>query len=168
MQKLFVFVVATWLVFSSCSKGREINYSTDEIILTASGPIMEGANTATADFTLALNDFLQKNGSSLAELSDARLQKATLSLPDSLDNGLMSEITLQLAADAADMQKVAVLNPVPEGKKVLELQVAQEQNGVEKILKQNKMTFVADFNAKKEMENDLVLKGKFEFVLTVK
>jgi hypothetical protein len=80
----------------------------------------------------------------------------------------MSEITLQLAADAADMQKVAVLNPVPEGKKSFDLQVAQAQENVEKVLKQNKMTFVADFNAKKEMESDLVLKGKFDFILTVK
>lgn len=168
MQKILFFLLSTTIILSSCSKGRQINFTTDEITLTASGPIIEGANTATGDINLSLNDFLQKNGASIEELSDAKLVKATLSLPDSLSSDLMSEVTLQIAADAADMQKVAVINPVPEGQKSVELTVAQEQKGVEKILKQPKITFVADINAKKEIENDLVLKGKFEFILTVK
>jgi hypothetical protein len=167
-KTLLLFVAALTILISSCSKGREIIFTTDEITMTASGPIMEGSNTATAEINLQLSDFLQKNATSLAELAAVKLSKATFMLPDTVDTALMSEVTLQLAADNAAMQKVAVLNPVPEGKKIFDLQVAQEQKDLEKTMKQDKVTFVADFNAKKEIESDLVFKGKFEFILTLK
>jgi hypothetical protein len=65
------------------------------------------------------------------------------------------------------MQKVGVLNPVPEGQTALSLQVAQEQKEIAAFLRQPAMTFVADINVKKDTMPDLHLKGIFEFQITV-
>jgi hypothetical protein len=89
-------------------------------------------------------------------------------LPDSMNSSLLSEITLQLAADQVDMQKVGVLNPVPEGQTKLTLNIAKEQEKIGKILQQADMTFVADVNIKKDTANSLPIKGIFEFKITIK
>jgi len=89
-------------------------------------------------------------------------------LPDSLNSDLVSEITLQLAADQVDMQKVAVLNPVPAGQTQLTLSVAQEQKKIADLIQQNKMLLVADVNLKKDMDADWQATAVLEFLLTVK
>jgi len=89
-------------------------------------------------------------------------------LPDSLNSDLVSEITLQLAADQVDMQKVAVLNPVPAGQTQLTLNVAQEQKKIAELLQQNKMLLVADVNLKKDLEADWQATAVLEFLLTIK
>jgi hypothetical protein len=84
-----------------------------------------------------------------------------------MNSSLISEITLHLAAEKADMQKVGVLNPVPEGQTGLVLQTAQEQKKIADFLRQPTMTFVADINVKKDTMPDLHLKGIFEFQITL-
>lgn len=103
----------------------------------------------------------------MADVREAKLVKASLVLPDSMNSSLMSEITLHLAAEKADMQKVGVLNPVPEGQTGLVLQTAQEQKNISDFLRQPSMTFVADINLKKDTLPDLHLKGMFEFQITL-
>lgn len=81
---------------------------------------------------------------------------------------MVNEITLQLAADDAPMQKVAVLNPVPQGVRAVALQAAQEQKGIDRFFKQNAMYIVADINLNADHDDNLELKDNFRFEITVK
>ena len=169
MRVLLFLLLLPTLTFLSCSgESKVLVFTTPEITLQADGPLLEGSNTAQGNFKSTLADFLKTNGSSLDKVSDATLSAATLMLPDSMNSSLLSEITLQLAADQVDMQKVGVLNPVPEGQTKLTLNIAKEQEKIGKILQQPNMTFVADVNIKKDTANSLPIKGIFEFKITIK
>jgi hypothetical protein len=169
MKVLLFFILLPTLFFLSCSsESKDLVFTTPEIILQADGPLLEGANTAQGNFKSTLAEFLKTTGTSLDKVSEATLIGVTLILPDSMNSSLLSEITLQLAADNVDMQKVGVLNPVPEGQTRLTLNIAKEQEKIGKILQQTDITFVADVNIKKDTASSLPIKGIFEFKITVK
>lgn len=167
MKALLFFFGFGVFFFAACTQQEALTFNTGEVNMLASGPLMEGSNTAQGEFKPALEQWLKEKGASLADVKEARLLKATLSLPDSMNSSLLSEITLHLAAEKADMQKVGVLNPVPEGQTTLALQVAQEQKNIADFLRQPAMTFVADVNVKTDTMPDLQVKGNFEFQITI-
>jgi len=154
--------------FFACTESQTITFQTAPITLVALGPLFEGTNTAQGDFSPHIADYLKQQGLAPSSLQNATLQKVFLTLPDSLPSDLVSEITLQLAADQVDMQKVAVLNPVPAGQTQLTLSVAQEQKKIADLLQQNKMLLVADVNLKKDMGADWQATAVLEFLLTIK
>ncbi|HLP93279.1 MAG TPA: hypothetical protein VK168_04545 [Saprospiraceae bacterium] len=168
MKALLLNFILCCFLLASCAQKQELTFTTNAVNLLASGPLMEGSNTAQGEFRPELDQWLKSQGLSLSDVTNAKLVKASLILPDSLNSSLISEITLHLAAEKVDMQKVGVLNPVPEGQTQLSLQVAQDQQGVAAFLRQPSMTFVADVNVKKDTMPDLPMKGIFEFQLTVK
>lgn len=167
MKALLLLPFTCALILGACASSEVLSFTTGEVQLLASGPLMEGSNTAQGEYQPALEQWLQSKGASLADVREAKLVKASLVLPDSMNSSLMSEITLHLAAEKADMQKVGVLNPVPEGQTGLVLQTAQEQKNIADFLRQPSMTFVADINLKKDTLPDLHLKGMFEFQITL-
>ncbi len=154
--------------FTACSDTQIIAFKTPSITLTASGPLFEGANTAQGEFAPQIEAYLRQQGIDPKRLQKAQLQQVHITLPDSLNSDLLSEITLQLAADQVDMQKVAVLNPVPAGQTQLTLQVAQDQQKIVDLLQQNKILLVADANIKKDLDADWHGQVVLEFLLTVK
>ena len=168
MKALLPFCSFLLCFFSACTESQTITFKTAPIPLMASGPLFEGTNTAQGDFSPNIADYLKQQGLALSSLENATLQKVSLTLTDSLNSDLVGEITLQLAADQVDMQKVAVLNPVPAGQTLLTLNVAQEQKKIADLLRQNKMLLVADVNLKKDMESDWQATAVLEFLLTVK
>ncbi|HAD13529.1 MAG TPA: hypothetical protein DCF33_13970 [Saprospirales bacterium] len=167
MKALLLNLIICCLLLASCAQKEELTFTTGEVNLLASGPLMEGSNTAQGEFQPALEQWLKSKGVNLADVADAKLLKASFSLPDSMNSSLISEITLHLAAEKADMQKVGVLNPVPEAQTDLTLQIAHDQKNIAEFLRQPAMTFVADINVKKDTTPDLHLKGIFEFQITV-
>lgn len=167
MKVLQSFLFFSALFFVACSSTEVLSFTTEEVSMLASGPLMEGSNTAQGEYQPALEKWLQSKGANMSDVREVRLVKASFMLPDSMNSSLMSEITLHLAAEKADMQKVGVLNPVPEGQTGLVLQTAQEQKKIADFLRQPSMTFVADINVKKDTLPDLHLKGIFEFQITL-
>jgi len=155
------------LLLASCAKKEVLTFNTNEVDLIASGPLTEGSNTAQGEFKPALEAWLRSKGANITDVTEAKLVKASLSLPDSMNSSLISEITLHLASEKVDMQKLGVLNPVPEGQTALSLQVAQDQKEIAGFLRQPAVTFVADINVKKDTMPDMHLKGIFEFQITV-
>jgi hypothetical protein len=167
MKALLYFFVSCTLFLTACAKTEVITFTTGEVNLVASGPLMEGSNTAQGEYQPALEQWLKSNGAKLSDVRDAKLVKASLMLPDSMNSSLLSEITLHLAAEKVDMQKTCVLNPVPESQTSLVLQIAQDQKNIADFLRQPNMTFVADINVKKDTMPDMHLKGMFEFQITI-
>jgi hypothetical protein len=167
MKNLLFLVGFATLFLAACGESHTLTFRTPPVVLTAEGPLFEGSNTAQGQFGPALADFLKQQGYALSDLDEATLTKATLSLPDSLDSDLLSEVTLQLAADQVDMQKVGVLNPVPANQTQLELQTAREQQKIKQLLQQNTVLVVADVNLRADTATNWTATGVFEFSITV-
>lgn len=155
---------------TSCGKVSTLEFKPAPIVLTAEGPLFEGSNTAQGVLDGSeLNAFLSKGGFSGSSIKSARLVSARIfTLNDTLTLDDISEITLQLAAPQADMQKVAVLNPVPAGQNSADLQVAAEQEQIATLIQQPVLTCVADLNLKKDLDANLEVKGELVFEIEVK
>jgi hypothetical protein len=163
---LFLLIVST----VSCGKVSTLEFKPAPVTLTAEGPLFEGSNTAQGVLLNAeLEALLAKGGYRGAAVKSARLVSAQIfTEADTLTLDNLSEITLQLAAPDVDMQKVAVLNPVPAGSKSAALQVAGEQEKIAKLLLQPALTLVADVNLKQDAEATLAVKCQLVFEINVK
>jgi hypothetical protein len=166
----FAALLLTISAATSCGKVSTLEYKAAPITLTAEGPLFEGSNTAQGILTReSLDAFLGKDGYRGAAIKSARLVSArifTESDTITLDN--ISEITLQMAAPEVDMQKVAVLNPVPAGQNSVQLQVAAEQEQIAKLLQQPALTCVADINLKQDSDANLTVRCELVFEIKVK
>jgi hypothetical protein len=64
------------------------------------------------------------------------------------------------------MKKVAFINPIPTGKKEIELIVAQEQDGINEIFSKEEFTTLLDANFSKDFETNIQFKAKLKFNIT--
>lgn len=155
-------------LFTACMESQTLTFKTQPVNLVASGPLLEGANTAQGEFMPQIAAYLQQQGLDAKNLQQAVLKQVSIVLPDSLNSDLLSELTFQMAADQVDMQKVAVLNPVPAAQTQLSLNVAQEQKKIADLLQQDKVLLVVDANLKKDLDADWHSQVILEFLLTIK
>jgi len=158
----------TTFLLISCGKVETYTFSTGDVELTAEGPLFEGANTATGDYTVDLSSFLEEHGAKISDISEAKLKSAQLTILDTLNFNFVNEITLLIAGDVADMQKVGVLNPVPGDQSRVEVQVAQDQSKIAAFFKEAMMTYVVDFNITQDTFIDVRMIGNFEFDISLK
>ena len=155
-------LLALLLVAVACGKTEKVDYSTEEIVLTAEGPLYDGSNTATATWKANLADILGEG-----KLSAARLTAITITAEEPADLALINDITLQFAGKDVAMKKVAFLNPLPAGANSVTLQVADEQDGLADFFALDEITLVADLNLKGEYEGNMTLKAKLDFTFDV-
>ena len=94
------------------------------------------------------------------------LASAILILPDSIEDGLIQDFSLQLVSNSSVMKKVAFINPIPTGKKEIELIVAQEQEGINEIFSKEEFTTLLDANFSKDFETNIQFKAKLKFNIT--
>lgn len=160
-------LLALVLFAASCAKTENLTYSTSDLVLTAEGPLYDGSNTATASWKINLAEMLGE-GYTTADLAGARITGIRLTAlnPESLD--LVSDVTFLMAGSGVSMQKVGFLNPVPAGSHHIDLQVADEQKGLEGFFKLNEITLVADLNLTDELEDDLQLLAQLKLSFDVK
>jgi hypothetical protein len=139
-------------------------FSGEGVILTATGPLYEGENTAQGvmDISHVLSDTGQ------AFFTEASLTEFELTLVNGGDFSQMRQMTLFLVNESTDMQKVAVLNPVPKGAKTLTFQMAADQKGTASLLNADDLTWVLDFSLLEDQEYDLVFSARYKFEGTLK
>ncbi len=162
MRKLLPFVALLLpLAMFSCGSTETRTITSEEIELLEEYP-MEGANTVTGVWTVNLGDI------DASRIKNARLTNIHFTTVSPGNSDAMAEMTVQLAASGAAMQKVAVLNPVPQGATKISPQVAGEQANLAPLLNQREVTLVADINLKRDLEGELLLKAIMEFEVEVK
>ncbi|GAB4425592.1 MAG: hypothetical protein OHK0039_43320 [Bacteroidia bacterium] len=143
-------------------------FSTGEVALVAEGPLFEGSNTLMGNYTPALEAFLAGQDATLADIQAVTLVGAVLRPAADSVLANIGQITLSMVGDAVGMQEVAVLNPVPAGAQLLELQVAADQQAIAAFFQQPAFTFVADANLLQDQDASLELTGSFDFLITLK
>jgi hypothetical protein len=159
--KRFLLVLAVPLAMMSCGKTEMKTITSSEIELLEEYP-MEGANTVTGIWNVDLGDI------DAAKIKKARLASITFTTVNPENSDGIQEMTIQLAASGAAMQKVAVLNPVPQNVTQLSPSVASEQGNLADLMRQKEITLVADVNLAEELEGELLLKAVMNFEIEVK
>ena len=87
-------------------------------------------------------------------------------MPDSIEDGLIQDFSLQLVSNTSEMKKVAFINPIPTGKKEIPLTIAQEQDGIDEIFSKEEFTALLDANFSKDVETNIAFKAKLTFNIT--
>lgn len=168
-MKYYFYTYFLLVIFlTSCGRVETYTFSTGDVEITATGPLFEGANTATGDYTIDLSVFLEEHGAEIGDISEAKLKSAQLTILDSLNFNFVDGISLLIASDVADMQNVGVLNPVPDDQTQVDVQVAEEQSNLDAFFKESMMTYVIDFNITQDTFIDLRMIGNFEFDISLK
>lgn len=162
------FIVATCLLLGACGKNEPITFTIDSVQLKAEGPLFEGPNTAQCDIKDALSAFVKEKELEMDKIQSVKLTGVTLTLPDSLNFDIYTNLTLQFASEKTDMFKAAVINPVPQGKNTLTLTVAQEQENLLDLLKQENFTVVADVNVAKDTSMNILMNANLNFTIDYK
>ena len=152
----------------ACNEPRTLIFATDEIVMTAEGPLYAGTNTAQGEWVSQLDAFLAENGMVASDVSGGHLVGAVLSTCDSSGFDGVNGISLQLASDQVSMQELAVLAPLPAGKRSIELSLATQQDRILDFLQQPQMTVVADVDLQNDQEADLTMNAQLTFELDVK
>jgi hypothetical protein len=164
---IIVGIISVPLLFMSFGEKQELTLSIKDLQVSAEAPLFAGSNTAQAICKPELNEWLSKNDLQISDLFEARLKRAVVHLPDTTLPVKIESVSLLFASDQMDMQTVGVLNPVPEGARVLELNIAEEQAQGRLLLIQPAFSVVLDCVISDDLEQDLILKTDLEFSMIV-
>lgn len=163
MKKTYLILLIVFGLFS-CGKQTENVIELKNITLEAEGPYFEGPNT----FQSAVKDVLKNNNINPEKVENVLLTSATIFLPDSIEEGVIQDLSLQMVSNNSDMKKVAFINPLPSNQKEIALTLATEQDGLNKIFKSDDFIMLLDANLKKDMETSLNFKANLTFKILTK
>jgi hypothetical protein len=163
MKKIYLIVLVVFGLFS-CGKQTENVIELKNITLEAEGPYFEGPNT----FQSAVKDVLKNNNIDPEKVESVELASATIFLPDSIEDGLIQDLSLQMVSNNSDMKKVAFINPMPSNQKEVALTIATEQDGLNKIFSSDDFIMLLDANLKKDIETTFYFKANLTFKILTK
>lgn len=162
MKKIYLITIIAMSVFMfSCSKSETKTLKSNTISLLEEYPY-EGANTLTGNWKIDFGTI------DVTKIKSARVKSVTLEMVNPKTSKELEEITVLLAASGASMQKIGVLNPVPNDETLLTPVIAENQKEIAELLKQGEITLVTDINIKEDMENELSINAVLEFDIEVK
>ncbi len=145
-----------------------VTYTVEDVEFVMEGPLFEGPNSAylthDIDFSSVTSDSLPVTADNI---KGARLVSATLHADDSMTFDLWSSATLQLTADEADMEEIAVRNPVPEEASTITLKASEEAE-VDDFFALSNFIFVVDGSLKEDWYDNFYFTGDFTFELEVR
>ena len=163
MKNISLILLIVFGLFS-CGKQTENVIELKNITLSAEGPYFEGPNT----FQSAVKDVLKNNNINPEKVENVLLTSATIFLPDSIEDGVIQDLSLQMVSNNSDMKKVAFINPLPSNQKEIALTIATEQDGLNKIFGSDDFIMLLDANLKKDMETSLNFKANLTFKILTK
>jgi hypothetical protein len=163
MKKIYLIALFAFGLFS-CGKQTENVIEVKDVMLEAEGPYFEGPNT----FQSVIKATLKNNNINPEQVEGVTLTSATITLPDSIEEGAIQDLSLQLVSNHSDMMKVGFINPLPSNQKEITLTVASEQDGLNKIFSNDDFILLLDANLKKDMEATLNFKANLTFKILTK
>lgn len=155
-------------LFTYCGGPTEkVTYTVKDAEIIMEGPLFEGPNSAylthEVDISSITSDTLPVSADNI---KGARLVSATLYADDSMTFDAWSSATLQLTADEADMEEIAVLNPIPAGATSIQLKASEEAE-VDDFFELSSFIFVIDGSLKEDWYDNFYFTGDFVFELEV-
>lgn len=133
-------------ILSSCGKVETFDVQSENIELSAEGPLFVGSNTAQGEWEIDLQKVLEMKDLKGKKLKSLKITSINLRMIEDSAAFLLEDITFLMTASGASMQKVGFINPAPQTVEVFSLQIAEEQKDILDIFQNGKVTLVADFN----------------------
>lgn len=161
-QILPLFAIA--LLASCAGEKQQLSYEMNTVF-SFSGPLFEGSNTAEAVVVPVLDSFIKANGLSPEQVASIKISGVSMNI-DSANFDLAQSATLSMASEAAKMQTVAVLNPLPAGAAEIALKGSAE-NELKDYFKEKKFSFVSDLNLRADRDAGFSCKAKVRFDVLV-
>jgi hypothetical protein len=157
MKNIKLLIVVSLLIgLASCGETIKKTVVAENVTMIEDYPF-EGPNTITGIWEVDLN------GINLEEMDEAKVKSIKMEMVEPGTSTILGDCIMQLAAEGTNMQRVAVLNPIPDDQQSFELSIAEEQENLIDLLKQKEITFVADINLEEEPTSGLSIKTTIEF-----
>ncbi len=167
--KFFGFFLIFITIISSCSVNTEsYELSSPTLELKAVGPLFEGSNTATATWEFSLKEILP-------ELEDESLLHRVeitaievISKPG-LDFPKVGKMVMEMKSAYTSMTRIGLLETNMQKEKTYKLQIAGKQEELTTAFKDERITFVGDFDMLEEdFYDDVVFDLKVTFNVEIK
>lgn len=151
------------LFFSACTPETESHtVTTPGLKLNAAGPMFEGPNTATAGWEFQLSGLLENTGKK--DLRSARIQELQVTTPADANFPGIDKMVLEMKSKNTSMHRIGLLENSIKPGKTYTFKVAEQQKEVLEALKDEKITFVGDFELLEEEYYDDI---EFELQVTL-
>lgn len=157
-------LLAIAMLASCAGEKQQLSYEMNAAFSFA-GPLFEGSNTAEAVVVPALDSFIKANGLAPEQLASVKISSVSMT-SDSGNFDLAQSVTLSMASEAAKMQTVAVLNPIPAGASEIAPKGSAE-NELKDYFKEKKFSIVTDLNLRADRETNYSCKAKVRFDVLV-
>ena len=157
MKNIKLLIVVSLLIgLASCGETIKKTVVAENVTMIEDYPF-QGPNTIIGIWDVDLN------GINLEEMDEAKVKSIKMEMVEPGTSTILGDCIMQLAAEGTNMQRVAVLNPIPDDQQSFELSIAEEQENLIDLLKQKEITFVADINLEEEPTSGLSIKTTIEF-----
>jgi hypothetical protein len=123
------------ILLASCGGGKKNKLEKIKVQLVSEGPLFGGSNTATGKWKSELKE----------KVKSVRFSSARISCSDSVLSGQIGNLVLQMAAAETSMKKIAFYKGNASSGN-LDLQMAEEQEGLEEFFRGQDITFVVDYD----------------------
>ncbi len=140
------------LLLVGCTTTESAEIETSSLILTAEGPLFEGNNTATLEWSPD-NSFWGENKPENLKSAKVRLIDITLLS----DDAAIKDVTIQFAGEKTGMQKIAFMDANGS------VNIADKQENLASFFQDNFATIVADFDLSEDYYDDLKIEVKIIF-----
>jgi len=159
--KLSVFLCAA--ILFSCSVETETHIvETPVLDLKASGPMFQGSNTATVTWEYTLKELFPEVENEIV-IEDARISSIKISPVNNFDYPDIGKIVMEMKPKNTSMSRVGLLEENFSTTSANGLTIADVQEDFDEAFKDERLTFVADFDLKDEEYYDDI---DFELVVT--
>lgn len=162
----FIFTLIFVLTGCSNNESTEKDLLIENIEIMAEGPLFEGSNTGQALIETPIASFLTEHGLNKEQLNNAKVSEIVLSTDDSTNFDLFQSITLQIVSDQTDMIKLGLINPIEKNSQSLTLKIAEEQEKLIEVLKQDNVYIIADAILNQDTDMGLKFKCKINFKIS--
>jgi hypothetical protein len=147
----------------SCSVETESHIiETPVLELDATGPMFQGPNTATVTWEYKLEELFPESDNEIV-IESARISTIKMRPVENIEYPDLGKVVMEMKPRNNSMSRVGLLEENFDTSKPNSLTVADVQEDFDEAFKDEKLTFVADFDMKEEEFFDDL---KFELIVT--
>lgn len=133
-------------IFFSCSVETETHIvDTPVLELKATGPMFQGSNTATVSWDYSLVELFPEMSNEIV-IEDARVSAIKIIPKENLDYPEIGKFVMEMKPRNNGMTRVGLLETSFDNNQVNSLNVAEIQEDFDEAFKDERLTFVGDFD----------------------
>ncbi|QSS98128.1 hypothetical protein [Psychroflexus sp. ALD_RP9] len=152
------------IFLTACSGTTEKQIVKTPILkLKASGPFFQGPNTATAQWSFALDDLFTNQDGDEITIEDAHISNIEIMPVNGESYPEIGKVVMEMKSKNTSMKRIGLLDTNLDTTKKNNLSVAEIQEDFEEAFADNEIIFVADFDILDQEYYDDI---NFELLLT--